>query len=410
MISKLKPPSKFLILILVLSLLAIPAAVLADWDPDDPYGPCYKMHFPQLPDLENGIDIFAGRYEYPPGSMDVRVELADDFLCTETGNITDIHIWGSWLDDDVDNEAIFYLAIWDNIPANESPTGYSMPGNMLWGIQLMPGEYTVRDYATVTDEVFYDPLTGAFGTDNTVYQYNFNIDPSLAFEQQEGNIYWLSVEAASSSQEAVNFGWKTSQNHWEDDAVWRMVSTGGSSDWEELRYPTGHPNEGESIDMAFVITSETGTIILHKETIPDGSTQMFDIIDADTSALMMSIDDGNYYSLNCLEPGTYRWKEDVPPYWNLTNVVLEDPNDNSSYDPATGIITFELDAGENITAIFTNRYVPPENPPIEPQVGAPVGIDVYPVDKFGLLAPWIALTIAVVAGGVLLLIRRKAHS
>ena len=53
------------------------------------------------------------------------------------------------------------------------------------------------------------------------------------------------------------FGWKTSQQHWNDDAVF-----GDSDDpfahpdgWRELRYPLGHPFEGRSIDLAYVITT-----------------------------------------------------------------------------------------------------------------------------------------------------------
>ena len=45
------------ILVIVISLMAVPAAVLADWDEGD----CYKMHYPQLPDLTgNGMNIFSG--------------------------------------------------------------------------------------------------------------------------------------------------------------------------------------------------------------------------------------------------------------------------------------------------------------------------------------------------------------
>src|SRR5947209_8506514 len=38
---------------------------------------------------------------------------ADDFLCRSYGNITDIHIWGSWLNDQVDPNTTFELKFWD---------------------------------------------------------------------------------------------------------------------------------------------------------------------------------------------------------------------------------------------------------------------------------------------------------
>jgi hypothetical protein len=53
--------------------------------------PNHKMHFPQLPDLE-GWDVYA---VYPK-------TLADDWQCSETGEVLDIHFWGSWRDTDGD--------------------------------------------------------------------------------------------------------------------------------------------------------------------------------------------------------------------------------------------------------------------------------------------------------------------
>ena len=57
------------------------APVLADWDPGDGH----KMHFPQLPD-EEGWDVNA---TFPK-------VLADDWTCSGTGWVEDIHFWGSW--------------------------------------------------------------------------------------------------------------------------------------------------------------------------------------------------------------------------------------------------------------------------------------------------------------------------
>lgn len=68
----------------IVGLLAVPA--LADWAPGDGH----KMHFPQLPD-EDGWDVKATD----------PLCLADDWMCSESGEVTDIHFWGSWLDDQV---------------------------------------------------------------------------------------------------------------------------------------------------------------------------------------------------------------------------------------------------------------------------------------------------------------------
>jgi hypothetical protein len=73
------------------------------------------------------------------------------------------------------------------------------------------------------------------------------------------------------------FGWKTSRDHFNDDAVfidlpdiWNLpVDTilppnapGTALPWNEMRYPITHPFTGESIDLAFVITPEPASLAL----------------------------------------------------------------------------------------------------------------------------------------------------
>src|SRR3990172_9328291 len=91
------------------------------------------MHYPQLPDLTStGMDVNA---TFPK-------VLADDFLCTSTGPITDIHIWGSWLNDNRPPVANFRLSIHADIPAGPN-NPYSRPGEQLWPGPLDAGEWSV---------------------------------------------------------------------------------------------------------------------------------------------------------------------------------------------------------------------------------------------------------------------------
>lgn len=71
-------------------------------------------------------------------------------------------------------------------------------------------------------------------------------------------------------ESAWSYGWKTTRNNWNDDAVWTDVDFGfgdtgevvpGGS-WNELRYPAGHSLEGNSIDLTFVIVPEPATMSL----------------------------------------------------------------------------------------------------------------------------------------------------
>ena len=108
-------------------LIATNVAVLADWDPGDGH----KMHFPQLPD-PNGWDVYAtaGLSQYP------KIVLADDWRCSETGFVKDIHFWGSWKGDIIGDIEYFVIAIHSDIPANPPNVPYSRPGETLWEIEV----------------------------------------------------------------------------------------------------------------------------------------------------------------------------------------------------------------------------------------------------------------------------------
>ncbi|MBS3768433.1 MAG: hypothetical protein KGY75_10000, partial [Candidatus Cloacimonetes bacterium] len=198
-----------------------------------------KMHYHQWPDTTwTGIDVRATE----------PVILADDFLCTESGLINSIHIWGSWKEDMLSEMPTFTLSIWSDNP--NGPGGYSQPDELLWTKDYDFTAYTYSIYHTVDEgEYWWDPYTGDWLSpgDWTVWQYDFAIPDSEAFEQVEDSTYWLSVQVFDPME--LDFGWKTSVNHWNDDAVW---GTDGL-DWIELTYPDQHPYYPESIDFAFYV-------------------------------------------------------------------------------------------------------------------------------------------------------------
>lgn len=245
----------------------------ADWDLNDPYKwlqlPDLRVHNPPL-----GLDVDATD-RAPPG-LDpdglARV-VADDFLCTETGPITDVHIWGSWKNDllpfgNNQNGVMFRLSIHSNVLAENNPQGmYSKPGPILWEMNFLPYQYSSRIWATGVEEGWYDPATQTYLpiADHTCWQYNFLIPSEMAF-LQEGTttnpvVYWLDVDAVVQDPNPdVEFGWKTSYQHWNDDATWQIDNPNGL--WTDLHYPVGHPLYGQSIDMAFVITPEPSSAIM----------------------------------------------------------------------------------------------------------------------------------------------------
>lgn len=253
--------SKVFFLVVVSLLFWRGTAVRADWNPGDPY----KMHFPQLPDLQNGMNVLATR----------SLTLADDFQCTESGYITDIHIWGSWLGDQfpVDpasgnsgpGEIAFRLAIKRDIPVDESLSDFSIPGELLWQRNILPGEFQTIFWANSVERFFDPDQNEVIGQDTEVYQYNFLFDEDVAFLQEEGTIYWLQVQAYDPNDpdnDDLNslFGWKTSADHWNDDSVWgHLVPLQALPGlWGELI----DPETGVSLDQAFVITPEPATMFV----------------------------------------------------------------------------------------------------------------------------------------------------
>jgi len=216
-----------------------------DWVPGRPY----KMHWPQLPDLgSTGIDVSLSR-----------TPLADDFVCTATGAIRDIHIWGSFQEDvlpkDGPESLTLQLSIYSDIPATKDR--WSRPGNLMWTRTFKPGEYSARKVHDGPED-WYEPVAGLYAPANhrQAFQYNFCIDRDT-FVQQQGTVYWLVVDDLSTNVDYM-FGWKTTppRYHWNDDAVYQMSSKLG---WMAMTYPKGHRYEGRTMDLAFVITGDDTT-------------------------------------------------------------------------------------------------------------------------------------------------------
>ena len=72
----------------------------------------WKMHYPQKPD-PRGWDVCLRR-----------MAVADDFECTESGAVTDIHFWISWKNDLVDEVLGWTVSIYSD--------SNSQPGQELW--------------------------------------------------------------------------------------------------------------------------------------------------------------------------------------------------------------------------------------------------------------------------------------
>jgi len=209
-----------------------------------------------------GIDVNASHSTMIPSQQHI---LADDFLCTQTGPIGTVSIWGSWYNDILPvggaGNVTFTLSIHRDIPANPPSIPYSRPGALIWSGNFVPGSFQVTPLTGAEPEGWMN-LPDPYLPDNHqgVYRYDFTLPPTVV---QSGTpsqpvIYWLNVHAAPATATAL-FGWKTSICHWNDDAVWGNGTEPFNGPWNELRYPFGHPYYGQSMDMAFVIGGQVAT-------------------------------------------------------------------------------------------------------------------------------------------------------
>lgn len=177
------------------------------WQPGDGH----KMHFPQLPD-ELGWDV--------DGS--VPMLLGDDWQCSETGWIQDLHFWGSWRHGVTGVIRRFDVSIYSDVPAN-TDLPYSHPGELLWTQEI--GDFNIIPVQTDAREGWYEPFTGdAIELDHQEYfQYDIQLREDQYFWQEEGNIYWLVISATLLDSVATQWGWKSSVDHFNDDATWNVL-------------------------------------------------------------------------------------------------------------------------------------------------------------------------------------------
>lgn len=181
--------------------------------------------------------------------------VADDFLCSDTRPITDVHWWGSyegWLADVSPPQELapvmFHVGLWTDVPISKNGV-FSHPGEMIkeWVVSL--GD--LSEEAVGCD--YYPEYTS-----ETCFLYNFNIPEGDWFSQDEGpNIYWVSIAAMYDTlPEILRWGWKTRDHFFNDEAV---IITAPVNPGTGYTYETGMPMslayQRGPWDMAFEITT-----------------------------------------------------------------------------------------------------------------------------------------------------------
>jgi hypothetical protein len=246
---------KLITICAVAAMLAIGSTANAHWDSSMPY----KMHYPQLPD-PYGWDVSL-----------TNASLADDWQCSENGDVKDIHLWFSIKGynsqelPELPAGPNINVSIYSNIfiTPPEGSESYSLPKDLLWSRTFTDSQYDA-EYAGSGNQGWFNPVTQeAVYPDHTAY-YLLNIENIDApWKQVAGTIYWLGISLSWPTEvpSPPEMGWKTSNDHFMDDAAW---STAGAGWQPDLEYPSNDPlnRDGQSIDLAFVITPEPATVAL----------------------------------------------------------------------------------------------------------------------------------------------------
>jgi hypothetical protein len=228
---------RVLLLVLITAIVCLaPFTAIADWDDTYPW-----TKWLQMPD-EFGLDV----------KVTTPKILADDFLCEEPVPITDIHFWGSWKGGTVGQITGIHLSIHNDLVGAEP----SQPAEEIWSVDLDGTQFDPIPWGT-GDQGWYNPNTGEYieHDHNEFWLINVFLDEADWFRQKgtpaNPIVYWLDIQVTVADPINTDFGWKTSIDHWRDDAAWRDVQWPDTVPWEKLEDPL----TGQTLDMAFVLTT-----------------------------------------------------------------------------------------------------------------------------------------------------------
>ncbi|MFH0820121.1 MAG: hypothetical protein V1892_03755, partial [bacterium] len=220
-------------------------------------------------------------------------------------------------------------SISETVPAGWDLTSATCDHGTIGAIQVLAGQTTTCTFTNtkrghiIVDKVTDpsgDPQSFAFTTTGSGYN-GFSLTDAAAPNNQEV------APGAYSVAESVPAGWDLTS------ATCDMGETPASLDVEP----------GETVTCTFT-NQKDAIIIIEKQTLPDGDSQVFDF-DLSYGDGDADLSDGQTDNSGDLDPGTYSAWENVPAGWDFTSAVCSDQS-------PVGAIS--LQAGETVTCVFTN--------------------------------------------------------
>jgi hypothetical protein len=226
------------------------------------------MKYIQWPNTNNGYDVWNSSSR-PQGVNDGPWVLADDFVCTNTGYISDIHLWGSWWYDHVGSNSItFWIGLFNDVPAMTNSVGQvipSHPGSNFWSQCFAPGSYTETNWSPAYEN-FLDPglPPSLIGSDSQVWYYSFSPTnrPIQWGSPYSPRTYWVGAFAQQPGVGVANgyFGWKTTTEVQHDISVhspWMFGQCPTNTPESAFAWAPTKANTGQPLDLAFEISTIT---------------------------------------------------------------------------------------------------------------------------------------------------------
>ena len=144
-------------------------------------GPSDAIWMQQVDRSENGLAVRVR--EHGGAQEQTKHQVADDFLSTTTGPLTDVHFWATWIDGEPDNIDGIFLHIYSDDPAgpggSDPNNPFSKPDELLWDCYTGPSFFTeVLEEVLPYDAYLWDPFNNNLqpGDQNYLYRYEVSVD------------------------------------------------------------------------------------------------------------------------------------------------------------------------------------------------------------------------------------------
>ena len=291
-----------------------------------------------------------------------------------------------------------------NFTTSASQETFSLTGGLSWDSgNLSPGNYTVTELVSdgwdLTNVVIVDPDFGSvmdldagtvtvdldLGEHITILFINTARQPDLS-----GLFTVTKLTIPSDASMAFNFVTSasdeafslTDNTRWYSEALspgtytvtelpqagWTLtdIQIDGTSDYV-VDLSTGTVTfelaSNEHITIIFINTEQQtpqpGSFTVTKLTIPSGVSTNFTFITS-VSNEAFTLTDGNSWNSGPLAPGNYTVTELSQAGWDLSNIIVVDPDGGSRVDLASGTVFIDLDPGESITIFYQNSQQAPQ--------------------------------------------------